>query len=149
MEDLLGVILEFLGEVLIELLMAGATDVLARAAGQRATRGGGRRAGAVLRRLFVEFHRMGVVLGGAVFVLLGIGAGLLSLGLFPHPIFGTHRFHGASLLISPIVAGFGMSLIGWMVRRRGGRRARIETFRYGFVFALAMAIVRFLLVARP
>ena len=60
-----------------------------------------------------------------------------------------HRLHGVSLLISPVGAGFGMSLIGWMVRRRGGGRARIETFRYGFVFALAITIVRFVLVSRP
>jgi len=149
MEDLLGAILEILGEVLIELLMAGATDVLARTAGGRATEGVHRRRGAVLRRWFVEFDRIGPVLSGVVFALLGCGAGLLSLAVFPHPVFLTHRLHGASLLISPIAAGFGMSFIGWMVGRRGGSRARIETFRYGFIFALAMAIVRFALVTRP
>jgi hypothetical protein len=91
---------------------------------------------------------MGAVLSGVILALAGCGAGLLSVALFPHPIFSTHHVPGASLVISPFAAGFGMSLIGWMISRRGGRRARIETFRYGFVFALAMAIVRFLLVAR-
>lgn len=132
-EVILGMILEIFGEALMELLMGALADLLSR----------------LLRRLFFGFHRMGPLFSGAVFALVGCGAGLFSTAAFPHPIFGTHHIHGVSLLISPIAAGFGMSLIGWMVRRRGGRRTQIETFRYGFVFALAMAIVRLALVSRP
>ena len=137
MDDLLAVILgaifEILGEALMELLLGAIADLLAR----------------LLRSFFVGFHRMGPLLSGVIFALAGCAAGLLSIVAFPHPIFATRGIHGTSLLISPIAAGLGMSLIGEVVRRRGGRRARIETFRYGFVFALAMAIVRFALVSRP
>ena len=136
MEDFLGAILgmifEIVGEFLAELILAALADLLSR----------------LLRRFFVDLYRMGPVLSGVLIALAGCAAGLISIGAFPHPIFPPRRFHGVSLLISPIAAGFGMSLIGWMVRRRGGRRSRIETFRYGFVFALAMAIVRFALVTR-
>jgi hypothetical protein len=103
----------------------------------------------MLWRSFLELRRMGPVLSGLVFALLGCGAGLFSLAAFPRPLLGAHRYRGASLIISPLIAGLGMSSIGAMVRRRGGRRTRIETFRYGFILALAMAIVRFALVTRP
>src|SRR6202035_439067 len=130
---LLGVLLEIFAEALLEFLMGAIADALSR----------------LLRRLFVTTYRMGPIQSGAIFTLLGCGAGFFSLAMFPRPIFGAHHFHGASLLISPLAAGLGMSVVGWMVRHRGGRRARIETFRYGFVFAPAMAIVRFVLVTRP
>lgn len=137
MEELLGAILgaifEIVGEFLMELLMGVLADLLARA----------------VRPLFVVSHRMGPVLSSVIIVLAGCAAGYLSFLMFPHPLVPTRRVPGASLLISPIAAGFGMSFIGWMVGRRGGRRARIETFRYGFVFALALAITRFALVTRP
>ena len=132
-EVILAMILEIFGEAILEIFMGALADVLSR----------------FLRRFFVVSRWMGPIVSGVVFALLGCGAGLFSLAAFPHPVFGGRTFHGASLLISPIAAGLGMSLVGWMVRVRGGRRARIETFRYGFLFALAMAIVRFALVDRP
>lgn len=125
-------IFEIIGEFLAELLLAALADLLSR----------------LLRRFFVGLHRRGPILSGVLIALAGCAAGLISIGAFPHPIFGTHHVHGISLLISPIAAGLGMSFVGWIVRRGGGRRSRIETFRYGFVFALAMAIVRFFLVNR-
>ena len=133
LEAILGEILGVLGEILMELLMGVLADLLARA----------------IRPLFVVSHRMGPVLSSVIIVLAGCTAGYISFLMFPHLLVHTRRIPGASLLISPIAAGFGMSFIGWMVGRRGGRRARIETFRYGFAFALAMAITRFALVTRP
>lgn len=132
LEIILGVILEAFGELLIELAAAAVADVLSR----------------TFRRSLIGFHRMGPAVSGLIFALLGAGAGLFSLAAFAHPIFGTRGFHGVSLLISPIAAGLGMSLFGSMLQRRGVWRTRIETFRYGFIFALAMAIVRFALVTR-
>ena len=130
LELILGAILEIVGEALLEFGAAVVADALSR----------------TFRRSLIGFHRMGPVLSGILFALLGCGAGLLSLGAFPHPIFGRRGFHGVSLLISPIAAGLGLALFGSMLQRRGVWRTRIETFRYGFVFALAMAIVRFVLV---
>jgi hypothetical protein len=39
-----------------------------------------------------------------------------------------------------------MALIGKAMRRRGRTSAKIESFGYGFMFALGMALVRFALV---
>jgi hypothetical protein len=39
-----------------------------------------------------------------------------------------------------------MSQVGRAVRSRGQEAAQIESFGYGFVFALAMALIRFVFV---
>jgi hypothetical protein len=58
-------------------------------------------------------------------------------------MFQHNRFHGISLVLSPLATGLIMSQIGRRSRRRGGITVPIEKFGYGYVFALAMALVRF------
>ena len=53
------------------------------------------------------------------------------------------KFHGISLVISPVITGFFMSQVGIMLRRTGKRAVQIESFGYGFTFALGLAIIRF------
>jgi hypothetical protein len=80
----------------------------------------------------------------AGYLSLGILCGFASLMLFPYPIFHPSKFHGISLLISPILTGLAMSLTGIELRKSGKRPAGIESFGYGFTFALGMAFMRFL-----
>jgi hypothetical protein len=131
MEELLGAILagifELLAEFLLELLMALLTAALSR----------------LVRRFFVSTRRMGPLLITALFALAGCGAGLLSVWIFPHPLVHPSQFHGINLIISPLAMGAFMALLGQGIRRRGRRSVAIESFRYGFTFALAMALVRF------
>jgi len=133
MEELLGAILaafaELLGELIVELIMGLITAALSR----------------LLRLLFVSTKRIGPVLSTAMFALAGLGAGLLSAWLFPHPIVPPSSFRGLSLVISPLVTGALMGFMGRGIRRRGRRSVAIESFRYGFIFALTMALVRFVL----
>lgn len=87
------------------------------------------------------------VLTGFIYALLGVLAGALSLLVLPHRLIHPERpfgFHGISLLISPIVAGLVLSSVGRILRRWGGKVTPVETFGYGFAFALGMALVRFL-----
>jgi hypothetical protein len=77
---------------------------------------------------------------------LGLIAGGVSVALFPHPLAHPSRIHGISLIISPILTGLAMSWIGFTLRRRGKTPARIESFTYGFAFALGMALIRFFFV---
>jgi hypothetical protein len=134
MDDLLAVLLsaifEILGEALIEILLGLAADLVSR----------------MIRRFFVASRRIGPVFTSLMFAIAGYAAGFLSLTIFPRPLVHPSHFHGVSLLISPIVTGLAMALLGSIVRRRGRKSAQIETFGYGFVFALAMALVRFFLV---
>ena len=82
------------------------------------------------------------------YALLGAGAGGLSLLPFPHAFVHGSRWHGTSLIVSPVLAGVGMSIVGWIRRRRGETLIRLDTFPYGFSFAFGVALVRFLCTTR-
>jgi len=77
------------------------------------------------------------------YVFLGGVVGGLSLLLFPHPLVHPSRVPGLSVVISPILAGLGMSLVGSTLRKRNKKAMQIESFGYGFAFAFGMALVRF------
>jgi len=84
-----------------------------------------------------------VVAAVGIFVA-GLLSGVLSVAVAPHPLVRPSKFHGISLLISPLITGIIMAQIGTWVRKRGLRAVQIESFAYGFMFALGIAIVRFL-----
>jgi len=80
------------------------------------------------------------------FAVVGVAAGFSTLLVFPHRLVQPSRFHGISLLISPLIAGLVMSQVGRAVRRQGLEAVEIESFGYGFIFALGMALIRFVFV---
>jgi len=129
---ILGEIAEFLLEALLEVIAAAVLALVSRA----------------LLGLFrgvgeaVHHNRVLMVI---VYALLGASAGALSVLVVPHPLLHLKhpsRFHGISVLISPIVAGLVLSAFGRAQRRLGKKITPIETFNYGFAFALGMAVVR-------
>ena len=83
------------------------------------------------------------ILAGIGYALLGSVAGGLSLLIFPNAVARSENFHGISLLISPVLAGLAMAGVGWLLERSGKRRLRLDSFVYGFIFAMPMALVRF------
>jgi len=131
MEELLGAILaglaELLFELLFELFLEAIVALIARS----------------FRNLFSNVT-LSPVMAFGFYLLLGAAFGAASLLLLPHAIFHPSKLHGISLLISPIITGLAMSQVGILLRRNGKRPVRIESFGYGFTFALGMAIVRFL-----
>src|SRR5262245_36005227 len=70
---------------------------------------------------------------------VGLFTGFLSLWIFPEAFIRSHSVHGISLLITPTLAGFTMSAIGWLRKRQGKFVIRLETFSCGFIFAFGMA----------
>jgi len=130
MEEFFAALLEILGEVLTEAVFG-----LLVGFGVRAT-----------RRTLIGLRRANSLVTTLVLILLGLASGLPSVFLFPHPLVHPSKAHGVSLLISPLAAGFVMSLVGRAVSRRGGRSVQIESFRFGFTFALAVAVVRLALI---
>ncbi len=134
MEELIGAILggilELVAEFLLELLFAELAGLLAR----------------LVRRFPVTVRRSDPFMVTAVFTLVGVAFGFLSTWIFPHPLVHPSRFHGMSLLISPLLTGLVLAWIGRAWKRRGRSSVRIESFGYGFTFALAMALIRFWLV---
>ena len=129
---ILGTIAEFLLEIFVELIAAVALDLTSRA----------------LSGLFTglsDAFKGNRVLIGSMYALLGMSAGGLSLLALPHRL--VHHpigFHGISLLISPIVVGWVLSYVGAVMERRGKKLTALETFGYGYVFALGMTFIRFL-----
>jgi len=76
------------------------------------------------------------------YAIFGALLGGLSLLAFPE-----HFVHGAwrlvHLVATPVAVGLVMVLMGaWRVRR-GQPLLRIDRFAYGYLFALALALVRF------
>jgi hypothetical protein len=51
--------------------------------------------------------------------------------------------HGASLLISPILAGLMMAATGAILRGRDKKSTQLESFGYGFFLAFGVALIRF------
>jgi hypothetical protein len=131
---IIGALVEFLLEAFLEVIAAGVLDLVSRA----------------LLGLFkglAETVKQNRVLTSLLYAFLGAFAGALSLLILPHPLIHREhpiRFHGISVLISPIVAGFVLSAVGGVLRRLGRKVTPIETFGYGFAFALGMAVIRFL-----
>ncbi len=137
MDELLGAVLwaiaEFLLEAFLELGATAVLDVVSRAVEGVFTK-------------VAEATTANRALATIAYALLGVLAGALSLLVLPHPlVHPAHpsRFHGISLLISPIITGLVMSSVGAVLRRRGKKVVPVESFGYGFIFALGMALVRF------
>ncbi|HEV2836105.1 MAG TPA: hypothetical protein VGW58_12345 [Pyrinomonadaceae bacterium] len=84
------------------------------------------------------------LLAGIGYALLGLIGGGLSLLFFPNAFARSEALHGISLLIAPVLTGLAMAGLGWLWEKKGRQRLPIDSFAYGFIFALPMAIVRFL-----
>jgi hypothetical protein len=85
-------------------------------------------------------HPLLAAIGYAIF---GALAGGLSVWLFPHLYLEAQGLRIVNLIVTPIAAGGLMAGIGAWRRRRDKEVVRLETFAYGYCFALAMAVVRF------
>jgi hypothetical protein len=76
------------------------------------------------------------------YALFGILTGAASLALFPALFIPSPGLRLANLFLTPVIAGALMSLLGAWRKRRGQEIIRLDTFFYGFCFAMAMALVR-------
>jgi len=85
-------------------------------------------------------HPVLATLGYAIF---GAAAGALSLWLLPSLFIADDSLRIVNLIVTPVIAGVAMGALGAWRRRRNQELIRLDRFGYGFVFALAMALVRF------
>lgn len=77
------------------------------------------------------------------YALLGAGVGALSLWAFPSHLTRDGWPRLVNLVVTPVLAGLAMALLGRWRARRGDPVLRIDRFAYGYLFALAVAVVRF------
>lgn len=76
------------------------------------------------------------------YVMLGAIAGGLSL-LLPKLLDAPLWLRILNLIVTPIACGLIMAKLGQIRARREQRIMKLDTFLYGYLFALSMAIVRF------
>ncbi|HEU4870240.1 MAG TPA: hypothetical protein VFT08_05260 [Pyrinomonadaceae bacterium] len=127
MEIIAELVLGFILESLIPAIIEISFDFLWRCLGQT----------------FISRESRNGFMAGVGYFLFGLILGGLSLLVFPQSFVRSERFHGINLLITPVVSGLLMAAIGRWRARHGDPLLRIDSFVYGFVFAFAMALVRF------
>ena len=126
MEFVFEIILQFLGEIILQMFF----EILAEIG---------------LRSLMDIFKRQkNPILSTIGFVLLGSIAGGISLLIFPNSAIHKPVMRMINLVITPVVAGGFMMLVGRERGKRGQSLVRLDRFGYAFVFALAMAAVRYI-----
>lgn len=78
------------------------------------------------------------------YVIYGAAVGGISLYFFPAPFLTATWARIANLAVAPLAAGAAMAMIGAWRRKRGEDLIRLDRFSYGVLFALSMAVVRYL-----
>ena len=127
MEFLLQIFLEFLLQVVGGVI----TDVVLHA----------------LSRFIRSRRTLNALVTLIMYLGLGLFVGWLSILILPEAFVRSSNLHGISLLITPVLAGFTMSALGWIRLRQRKTLIRLETFSCGFVFAFGMALIRLLFTA--
>jgi hypothetical protein len=77
------------------------------------------------------------------YLLLGGVVGALSVWLVPQHLTRDGWPRLANLVVTPVIAGFAMTLLGLWRARRGDPVLRIDRFACGYLFALTVAVVRY------
>jgi uncharacterized membrane protein len=122
-------VLEILFELLAELLFQIVGEVLVELG---------------LHAIAAPFRRKpNVWLAMLGYALLGALVGALSLWAVPNHLTRDGWPRLANLLFTPLLAGSVMALLGRWRARRGDTVLRIDRFACGYLFALAVAVVRF------
>jgi hypothetical protein len=122
-------VLEILFELLAELLFQIVGEVLVELG---------------LRSLAQPFRqRPNIWLAVLGYALLGALVGALSLWAVPHHLTRDGWPRLLNLVLTPVLAGLAMTLMGRWRARRGEALLRIDRFACGYLFALAVAVVRY------
>ena len=100
-----------------------------------------------LREPFGRRKPLHPIFAGICYIAFGALGGWLSLLFFPSPFIHSQLGRVANLLLTPLAAGAVMAALGAWRLRRGKDTIRLDRFAYGYLFALAMGLVRFIYAA--
>jgi sterol desaturase/sphingolipid hydroxylase (fatty acid hydroxylase superfamily) len=75
--------------------------------------------------------------------IFGAIAGAISLWALPSLFISAQWLRIVNLIATPLLAGLMMERLGAWREMKDQKTIRLDTFAYGFVFALSMALVRF------
>jgi len=84
------------------------------------------------------------LVAAAAYVLAGAALGALSLWLFPALMVKVRIYQWVNLVLTPVLVGIAMVLVGIWRRNHERLELRINRFSYGFLFAFSVAFVRFM-----
>ena len=126
MEFIFEILLQFLGEILLQVIFEFLAELGARSLADSVKR------------------PKNAVLSAIGFTVWGAMAGGISLLILPKSAISNLVFRQINLLVTPLVAGGVMMLIGRQRGKRGQSLVRLDRFGYAFAFALAMAVVRYI-----
>lgn len=124
MEVLFEILIQYGGEILLQLLFETAAEAGLHSMGETLQR---------------PKNPLVATIG---FACWGLIAGSIGLRLFPHSAIVDPYWRRLSILVTPIVAGGAMAVIGSIRRRKGLRLVRLDRIGYAYIFALVMALVR-------
>jgi hypothetical protein len=126
--ELLLAILQILGELVLQIVLEALAELGLHS----------------VREPFRRPKPLHPVLAAIGYGIFGAGAGALSLWLLPNLFITVEWLRIANLVITPVAAGGVMVAFGVWRRRRDEELIRLDRFSYGFLFAFAMALVRFI-----
>jgi len=78
------------------------------------------------------------------YAVLGAIAGGISLLFIKEPLIINHNLRIVNLMITPCLAGLTMSILGRLREKQNLSLIRLDKFVWGFIFAFAMTLLRFL-----
>ena len=122
---ILEIVLQFLGEILLQLLFEFLAELGFRS----------------LADIFKKPKNGALSTIG--FVLWGAIAGAISLWIFPRSPISDIDLRKLNIVVTPLLVGGIMMLIGRERSKRGQMVMRLDRFGYAFVFALSMAVIRY------
>ena len=121
--------IEFLAEAIGEFLLQAVGEILFEVG---------------IRALGEPFRRAPTPLLAAFgYFFFGTILGLLSLLIFPNHLVPGRDLRLINLILTPVAVGLVMTGVGFLRERRGEPVLRIDRFGYGYLFAFAIAAVRF------
>jgi hypothetical protein len=132
MEELLSVLFEIVGDFLLQFLMETLFGSVGEAVGKATRPKGGKPP--VPRPFWVR------LMAAAIF---GAAAGGISLLGLPSSLLKSDALRLASLIVSPLLAGLTMAAIGRWRENRNRPRIALQRFSTAWLFAFALAGVRF------
>lgn len=125
--QVLGWILQFLGELVLQVVFEAIAELFGHAVKE-------------------PFRRPSPVrpwLAATGYLFFGAAAGGLTFWLVPELFINAQWLRVANLVLTPLAAGLIMKTIGSWRERREKEVLGLESFAYGYCFALAMAVVRY------
>jgi hypothetical protein len=126
MEFIFEVILQFLGEILLQIFFELLVELGLHSL-----------ADPVKKPRHPALSTIGFILWGAI-------AGGISLWMFPTSAIKNPDFRMLNLLVTPILIGGVMMMIGKFRNKKGQDLVSLDRFVYAFIFAFSMSLVRFI-----